>query len=56
MLDVRGAVEVSGFNEYRYFVGGEWRSAESGRLFDVYRPYDRALNARVATMSARVEA
>ena len=47
MLDVRSAVEVNGFNKYRYFVGGEWRPAESGRLFDVYRPYDQALNARV---------
>ena len=34
--------------EYRYFAGGEWRTAENNKLFDVYRPYDRGLYARVA--------
>ena len=38
----------NGVDEYRYFVGGEWRSAENGKLFEVYQPYDRALYARVA--------
>src|ERR1700722_9940324 len=48
MSDVRGVTEVNGIKEYRYFVGGEWRAAEDRKLFDVYRPYDRALYARVA--------
>ncbi|QGZ93730.1 aldehyde dehydrogenase family protein [Terricaulis silvestris] len=34
--------------EYRYFAGGEWRTAESGELFEVYRPFDRSVFARVA--------
>ena len=48
MPDVRGVAEVDGVKEYRYFAGGEWRAAEDGELFDVYRPYDRSLYARVA--------
>jgi acyl-CoA reductase-like NAD-dependent aldehyde dehydrogenase len=32
---------------YKYLAGGEWRSAAGNKLFDVYRPYDRALFARV---------
>jgi acyl-CoA reductase-like NAD-dependent aldehyde dehydrogenase len=32
---------------YKYFAGGEWRSAAGNKLFDVYRPYDRGLFARV---------
>jgi hypothetical protein len=44
----KGVVEVTGINEYRYFAGGEWRTAENHKLFDVYRPYDRGLYARVA--------
>jgi acyl-CoA reductase-like NAD-dependent aldehyde dehydrogenase len=48
MPDVRGVAEVNGIKEYRYFVDGEWRSAEKDRLFDVYRPYDRTLYARIA--------
>src|SRR5580693_10801175 len=34
--------------EFRYFVDGEWRTAENNKLFDVCRPYDRGLYARVA--------
>jgi acyl-CoA reductase-like NAD-dependent aldehyde dehydrogenase len=41
--------------EYRYFAGGEWRAAEGGKLFDVYRPYDRSLYAQVAA-GGRAEA
>jgi acyl-CoA reductase-like NAD-dependent aldehyde dehydrogenase len=48
MSDVRGVIEVEGIKEYQYFAGGEWRAAEDGKLFDVYRPYDRSLYARVA--------
>jgi acyl-CoA reductase-like NAD-dependent aldehyde dehydrogenase len=48
MSDVRGVTEVDGIKEYQYFAGGEWRGAEDGKLFDVYRPYDRGLYARVA--------
>jgi hypothetical protein len=36
MSDVRGVAHVNGIKEYRYFVGGEWRSAQRDRLFDVY--------------------
>jgi acyl-CoA reductase-like NAD-dependent aldehyde dehydrogenase len=39
---------VNGIKEYRYFAGGEWRTAENHKLFDVFRPYDRSLYARVA--------
>jgi acyl-CoA reductase-like NAD-dependent aldehyde dehydrogenase len=55
MSDVRGVAQVNGIKEYRYFVGGEWRSARRDRLFDVYRPYDRTLYARVAA-GGRAEA
>jgi acyl-CoA reductase-like NAD-dependent aldehyde dehydrogenase len=39
---------VNGIKEYQYFAGGEWRTAENRKLFDVFRPYDRGLYARVA--------
>lgn len=39
---------MNGVKEYRYFAGGEWRTAENHKLFDVFRPYDRGLYARVA--------
>ena len=48
MSDARGVTEVNGIREYRYFAGGEWRTAENHKLFDVYQPYDRELFARVA--------
>ena len=48
MSELRGVTEVDGVKEYRYFAGGEWRTAEDHKLFDVYRPYDRSLYARVA--------
>ena len=48
MSDERGVTEVNGIKEYRYFAGGEWRTAENRKLFDVYRPYDRKLYGRVA--------
>ena len=48
MPGVRGVTEVNCIKEYRYFTDGEWRKAESNKLFDVYRPCDRALYARVA--------
>src|SRR5258706_3825561 len=47
MSAVLGVTEVNDTKEYRYFAGGEWRAAENNRLFDVYRPFDRALFARV---------
>src|SRR5882762_8514530 len=55
MSEVRGVNEVNGIKEYRYFADGEWRTAENHKLFDVYRPYDRRLYARVAA-GARPEA
>ena len=48
MSNMRGVATVNGIPEYRYFAGGEWRAAENNRLFDVHRPYDRSLYARVA--------
>ena len=48
MPDMRGVTEVDGVQEFKYFVDGEWRAAGSNKLFDVYRPYDRKLYARVA--------
>jgi acyl-CoA reductase-like NAD-dependent aldehyde dehydrogenase len=55
MSDVPGVTEVNGIKEYRYFVYGGWHTAESNKLFDVYRPYDRGLYARV-TVGGRSEA
>src|SRR5580692_5410449 len=48
MSESKGVTQVNGVTEYKYFAGGEWRSAGGQRLFDVYQPYDRALYARVA--------
>ena len=53
MAYARGVTERNGVNEYRYFAGGEWRAAEGNKLFDVYRPYDRAIYARVAAGGRR---
>jgi len=55
MSDIRGMSEVNGIRQYRYFAGGEWRQAEGNKLFDVFRPYDRSLYARVAA-GGRAEA
>jgi acyl-CoA reductase-like NAD-dependent aldehyde dehydrogenase len=49
MDDVRGASEVNGIKEYRYFADGEWRTAENHKLFDVYRPYDRGVSPLAAS-------
>lgn len=55
MSDMNGVTEVNGVQEFKYFVDGEWRRAESGNMFDIYRPYDRKLYARVAA-GGRAEA
>ncbi|MDB5974987.1 MAG: aldehyde dehydrogenase family protein [Nevskia sp.] len=55
MSESNGVKEVNGIKEYQYFAGGEWRPAEGNKLFDVYRPYDRGLFARVAA-GGRAEA
>jgi acyl-CoA reductase-like NAD-dependent aldehyde dehydrogenase len=47
--------KVNGIKEYRYFAGGEWRTAENHKLFDVFQPYDRSVYARVAA-GGRAEA
>jgi hypothetical protein len=47
MSEAKGFAQVNGVGEYKYYAGGEWRSAESNRLFDVYQTYDRSLYARV---------
>jgi acyl-CoA reductase-like NAD-dependent aldehyde dehydrogenase len=38
---------VSEIKEYQYFAGGKWCAAENKKLFDVFRPYDRSVYARV---------
>src|SRR5580698_7459993 len=48
MSEAKGVTEVDGIKEYKYFAGGQWRSAAGNKLFDVHRPYDRALHARIA--------
>jgi acyl-CoA reductase-like NAD-dependent aldehyde dehydrogenase len=55
MSEMRGVTEVNGTQEFRYFVDAEWRTAERNKLFDVYRPYDRSVYARVAA-GGRAEA
>ena len=55
MSDMRGVTEAGGVQEFRYFAGGEWRAAQNNKLFDVYRPFDRKLYARVAA-GGRAEA
>src|SRR4030081_1906071 len=48
MSEAKGVTQVNGVTAYKYFAGGEWRSAEGNRLSDVHQPYDQALYARVA--------
>src|SRR5260221_2493020 len=55
MSAARDSIEANGTKEYRYFADGEWRAAEGNKLFDVYRPFDRSLYARVAA-GGRAEA
>jgi acyl-CoA reductase-like NAD-dependent aldehyde dehydrogenase len=55
MSKMRGVTQENGAQEFRYFVCGEWRRAENNKLFDVYRPYDRSVYARVAA-GGRAEA
>jgi acyl-CoA reductase-like NAD-dependent aldehyde dehydrogenase len=40
-------MKVTEIKEYQYFAGGQWRSAENKKTFDVFRPYDRSVYARV---------
>src|SRR5476649_168883 len=47
--------EAGRVKTYKYFAGGEWRSAAGNKLFDVRQPYDLALYARVAA-GGRAEA
>jgi acyl-CoA reductase-like NAD-dependent aldehyde dehydrogenase len=37
---------------YKYYAGGEWRSAISGRTFDVHQPFSGQLYAKVAAGGA----
>ena len=48
MGELRSTTDVDGIKEYRYYADGAWRDADSGKLFDVFRPYDRSVYARVA--------
>ena len=55
MSEAKGVTQVNGLTKYKYFAGGEWRSAEGNKFFDVHQPYDRTLYARVAA-GGRAEA
>jgi acyl-CoA reductase-like NAD-dependent aldehyde dehydrogenase len=55
MSETKGVTQNNGVTEYKYFAGGEWRSAAGNKLFDVRQPYDLALYARVAA-GGRAEA
>jgi len=55
MSEGNSVTHVEGVKVYKYFADGVWRAAEGDRVFDVYRPYDRALYARVAA-GRRVDA
>jgi acyl-CoA reductase-like NAD-dependent aldehyde dehydrogenase len=48
MSETSGVTIVNGVKEYQYFADGDWRAPASKKLFDVFRPYDRSLYARVA--------
>ena len=48
MQTKKSSAEINGVTVYNYYAGGEWRTANSGKAFDVYRPYDRTLYARSA--------
>ena len=37
---------------YKYYAGGEWRPATSGKTFDVHQPYGGQLYAKVAAGGA----
>lgn len=39
---------MSNVLDYQLFSDGAWRDSESGSTFDVLRPYDRVLHARIA--------
>ena len=55
MSEMLGVTQVDGVPQYQYFADGEWHDAEGGKQFDVYRPYDRSVYARVAA-GGRAEA
>ena len=48
MTEHNGVTQRDGINEYQYFADGQWRDAAGKKTFDVFRPYDRSLYARVA--------
>jgi hypothetical protein len=52
MSDVRGVTEVNGIKEYRYFAGGEWRTAENHKLFANTRSDRNDSRARAISLSA----
>src|SRR5471030_350420 len=43
---------VNEVRTYKYYAGGEWRSATSGRTFDVHQPFGGQLYAKVAAGGA----
>jgi hypothetical protein len=47
-------MNVSQIKEYQYFAGGQWRSAENKKTFDVSRPYDRSIYARWHSRNLRM--
>ena len=48
MSEMPGVTEANRVQEFKYFIGGEWRAAVRKKLFDLLRPHGRMLHARVA--------
>lgn len=55
MAESNSFIEKDGIREYKYFAGGQWQTAKEGKTFEVYKPYDRSLFAKVAA-GGRAEA
>src|SRR5712675_2487061 len=45
-------MSINEVRTYKYYAGGEWRSATSGRTFDVHQPFGGQLYAKVAAGGA----
>src|ERR1700680_1941704 len=45
-------MSINEVRSYKYYAGGEWRPATSGKTFDVHQPYGGQLYARVAAGGA----
>src|SRR5712672_2182131 len=45
-------MSINEVRTYKYYAGGEWRPATSGRTFDVHQPFSGQLYAKVAAAGA----